>query len=135
MLPDAACVAEARRWLERARADIRAAEVDLAAEPPLVEDARFHCQQAVEKALKGFLTWNGRVFRKTHDLVELGHLCAVVAPDLEPLLREAAPLTEYAWAYRYPGEWDVPERGEVEDDLGLARSVLGAVVGRLAVPE
>ena len=34
MPPDAARVAEARRWLERARADIRAAEVDLAAEPP-----------------------------------------------------------------------------------------------------
>lgn len=50
----------------RAQEDLRGAEIDLAAAPPLLGDATFHCQQAVEKALKGFLTWHDRVFRKTH---------------------------------------------------------------------
>jgi len=40
----------------------------LKASLPFLEDALFHCQQAVEKALKGFLTWHDRPFEKTHDL-------------------------------------------------------------------
>ena len=47
--------AEAAAWLARARIDLRAARADLDASPPITSDALFHCQQAVEKALKGFL--------------------------------------------------------------------------------
>jgi HEPN domain-containing protein len=61
-------MADTRAWLARARDDIRGADIDLAAAPPLLGDAAFHCQQAVEKALKAFLTWHDRPFRKTHDL-------------------------------------------------------------------
>ena len=31
-------------WLQKAAKDLRAAEVDLAVSPPLIEDALFHCQ-------------------------------------------------------------------------------------------
>ena len=48
--------ADTRAWLSKAEADLRGATVDLAADPPLLEDALFHCQQAAEKALKAFLT-------------------------------------------------------------------------------
>jgi len=40
-------------------------------EPPDVEDALFHCQQAAEKALKAVLIWHDRPFKKTHDLAAL----------------------------------------------------------------
>ncbi len=66
---------EIRGWLVKALDDVRGAEVDLAANPPLSGDALFHCQQAVEKALKGFLTFHDRPFRKTHDLDELATAC------------------------------------------------------------
>jgi HEPN domain-containing protein len=39
-----------------------------AAAPPLFDEAVFHCQQAAEKAPKGFLAFNGCSFRKTHNL-------------------------------------------------------------------
>ena len=67
--------ADTRAWLARARDDLRGAGIDLAASPPLLGDAAFHCQQVVEKALKVFLTWHDWPFRKTHDLVELGAEC------------------------------------------------------------
>jgi len=101
--------ADTRAWLSRAKDDLRGAEIDLAASPPLRGDAAFHCQQAVEKALKAFLTWHDRPFRKTHDLVELGAECVAIDPPLEPHLRGTAPLTEYAWRYRHPGEPSHPE--------------------------
>ena len=94
---------EVAGWLERARQDLRAAEVDLEASPPLLGDAAFHAQQAVEKALKAFLTRHDHAFRPTHDIGELAFACLEHEPSLEPLLRESAPLTEYAWPFRYPG--------------------------------
>lgn len=50
MRPDPASASEAGAWLRKAAQDLRAAEVDLAAGPPLLEDAAFHAQQAAEKA-------------------------------------------------------------------------------------
>ena len=40
--------------------------------PPLPREALYHCQQAAEKALKGFLAFHDHPFRRTHDLRELG---------------------------------------------------------------
>jgi len=71
MQHDPVRAADTRAWLSKAQQDLRAAALDLTASPPLLEDTLFHCQQAVEKALKALLTWHDRPFRKTHDLVEL----------------------------------------------------------------
>ena len=69
---DPARVGETREWLQKASLDLRGAQIDLAADPPLLEDALFHCQQTVEKTLKAFLAWHDQPFRKTHSLEELG---------------------------------------------------------------
>ena len=97
----------------------------------LVGDAAFHCHQAVEKALKAFLTWHDRPFRKTHDLVEIGAECVAIDATLEPHLRATAPLTEYAWRYRYPGEPSEPAESEVRQALDRARAVVALVLGRV----
>ncbi len=123
--------ADTRAWLARARSDLRGAEIDLAASPPLLGDAAFHCQQAVEKALKAFLTWHDQPFRKTHDLVELGGECVAIDATLEPHLRGTASLTEYAWRYRYPGEPFEPEESEVREALDRAGAVVALVLERV----
>jgi HEPN domain-containing protein len=91
----------------------------------------FHCQQAAEKTLKAFLVWHDRPFRRIHDLVELGQQCVALDASLEPLLRRAAPLTEYAWKFRYPGESEEPSKEEAEQALGVAREVHGAILACL----
>ena len=131
MPPDSKRLADTRAWLAKVATDLRAATVDLNADPPILSDAVFHCQQAVEKALKAFLAWHDRPFRKTHNLVELGEQCAEIDSSLEPLLRRAAPLTEYASEYRYPGEPEEPTSEEVEQALSIAREVHEAVLARL----
>jgi HEPN domain-containing protein len=124
-------VAEARGWLLKAAQDLRAADHDRTAKPPLLEDVVFHAQQAVEKALKGFLAWHDRPFRKTHDLVELGQACVETDGTLADLLEQAAPLTEYAWKFRYPGEPEEPTIDESDAAVALARSVCEAIVARV----
>ncbi len=43
----------------------------------------------------------------------------------------AAPLTEYAWKFRYPGEREGPSREEAERALAIAREVFEEVLTRL----
>ena len=124
-------IAEARAWFMKAYEDLRATEFERTAQPPLSSDVVFHAQQAAEKAMKGFLSLHDQPFRKTDNLVEIGEACTRVDSTLEMLLRRAAPLTEYAWKYRYPGEPDLPEIVEADAALALAREVYDAILHRL----
>ncbi len=63
---------DTRDWLTKANKDLLSADHGLVASPPLFEDVLFHCQQTVEKVLKGFLAYYDIPFRKTHSLEELG---------------------------------------------------------------
>ena len=126
-MPRDARAKEVAAWLARAELDLRAAEVDLGVSPPLLADAAFHCQQAVEKVLKALLAHHDHLFRETHDIAELALACLQHEPSLEQLLRSSAPLTEYAWRFRYPGEVFEPDRREVEDALEVAHRVVGEV--------
>ncbi len=128
---DPALASETRAWLVKASNDLRAAAFEFGATPPLLEDIVFHSQQAAEKTLKAFLTWHGQPFRKTHSLVELGRACAVLDPALENLLRQAAPLTEYAWRFRYPGDPEEPTYDEAQSALAIARAVSQEILERL----
>lgn len=43
MVVDPLLTQEARAWMIKAHADLRAADHDLSADPPLAGDALFHC--------------------------------------------------------------------------------------------
>ena len=131
MAYDPVLVENTRAWLVRASDDLRGAEIDLAATPPLLKDALFHSQQAVEKALKAFLTWHDEPFSKTHNLTRLGKQCVAIEETLRSLLNRAASLSDYAWKFRYPGEPAEPTRAEAEECLALAREGVDAVLARL----
>jgi HEPN domain-containing protein len=128
---DPVLAGEVRAWITKARLDLRAAAVDLAAQPQLVEDALFHCQQAVEKAFKALLALHQRQFRKTHSLEELGEQCLAIDATLGDVVDEAAPLSEYAWLHRYPGPDRTPDAEEAERSLVIARRAVQAVEDRL----
>jgi HEPN domain-containing protein len=125
-------LAEVRAWLKKAANDLKAAEIDLAASPPLLEDALFHCQQAAEKAMKGFLTAHDKIFRKTHDLDELAKTCEDLDPSLAPVLDAARDLTVFAWVFHYPGEAEPPSESEVQEFLAVARHVYSAILSRMS---
>ena len=131
MPPDPVRVDEVKAWLAKATEDLRSAEHALTADPPILSDALFHSQQASEKAFKAFLVWHEHVFRKTHNLEELGEKCQRLDASLKGVVDRAVPLTEYAWAFRYPGEAVVPDEAEAQSALAVAREVFQAVLDRL----
>jgi len=123
--------AAVRGWLSKAADDLRGARIDLDANPPFIEDALFHCQQAAEKALKGFLTAHDTPFKKTHDLDELGRHCLEFDSKLADALQPAVPLTVFAWEFRYPGDSQVPSIKEARESLAIATALYIAVLQRL----
>lgn len=128
---DPARVADTRAWLQKADNDLRAAQHDRTAEPPLLGDVTFHSQQTAEKTFKALLTWHDKPFRKTHNLEELGEACLAFDPSLKAVVDRAVPLTQYAWRFRYPGEPGEPTPSEAEEALAIARYVLQSVRARL----
>jgi len=114
--------------VQRAQGDLRAAEI-LATELPAT--ALFHCQQAAEKYLKAYLTWNQTAFRKTHELQELAAACAVIDPALQSALDPAMALSKYAWQFRYPGAPYEPDAQEAALGRALAEQVRADISSRL----
>lgn len=104
---------------------------NLSYNPPDTEDCLFHCQQSAEKALKAVLTWFDEPFRKTHDLEELARVCCRLAPALADSMGGLAPLTRYAWEYRYPGENVPPSADGSREWVDRVAALLLAVEAEL----
>ena len=71
----------ARRWFQKAENDLLNVRNNLQAEQYASDTVCFHCQQAAEKYLKGFLAWRRVPFTKIHDLLELLKQIQQVAGD------------------------------------------------------
>jgi HEPN domain-containing protein len=101
---------EAGRWLAVALEDIRIVDACLGLEEPAFSGAAYHCQQAAEKILKGFLVAANIPFRKTHEMDELADLVSVAYPDEKSFFDGTRSLTTWCVAYRYPSleEWAEP---------------------------
>lgn len=123
---------QAMRWMAKAARDLASAVRLLEGEPPYPDTALYHCQQAAEKALKGFLAAQDRPLRRVHDLVLLLDDCAGIDPSFDALAEAAATLTPYGTAFRYPGTTSEPDLAEAQEGLELTRQVLAQVAGRLA---
>jgi HEPN domain-containing protein len=84
----------------------------------------FHAQQAVEKALKALLIQRQIDFPRTHVIGVLISLCKESGYKIDENLEEAATLSRYAVASRYPGETDPITRQEAKIAAELANQVL-----------
>jgi len=125
--------ADTSAWLSKARGDLAKAHHAMTAEDPFRDDAVYHCQQAIEKAMKALLTWHDVPFRKTHSLEELGRQCMAIDQSLQALVDQAVPLSEYAWKFRYPGEEELPTQDETEEALVVTKAVIDTISARLSM--
>jgi HEPN domain-containing protein len=123
----------ARDWLTRGSRDLAAARALAALSEPLLDSAIYHCQQAAEKSLKGWLQTQDDPFPKTHDLEQLMRQAALLEPEFDQHLQAAVVLTPYASAFCYPGGAfePMPSREEFDEALGHAQVIYDFVVARL----
>ena len=130
MPQDPAHVVATQAWFIKANEDLREAEFVLTASPPFIGSSLFHSEQAVEKALKGFLTWHQIAFT-TDDLEQLRLLCAGVDASLGEVLQPVDLLTEYGWRFRYPNDLAEPGFDQATETRRLAAASVGAVLAKV----
>jgi HEPN domain-containing protein len=118
-------------WLAVAEEDRRVAAGCMAMDPPVRGIAAFHCQQAVEKLLKGFLVLAGRRSRKTHSLAQLGAAAEASFPAIASLVAAAEDWSGWAVDYRYPTMRRRAEPAPEEDELRRALAVIDALAEQL----
>ena len=128
---DPELVAETRAWLAKAWLDLAAADHELTAEPPLVEDIVFHAQQAVRSPSRRCSRGMASRFERRTISRSLAKQSIGVAPELRASVDRAVPLTEHAWKFRYPGGPAAPPRDEAQSALTSAREMFEAILRQL----
>ncbi|WP_259067962.1 HEPN domain-containing protein [Salinibacter ruber] len=91
----------------------------------------FDVQQAAEKALKGLLLHLEVSFPYTHDLADLITLLEDQHSDVLDSVKDAAILTDYAVATRYPGVGEPVTEEEYKRAVAIAEHVLEWVESHL----
>lgn len=120
------------RGIGKADNDLKAVKYLLAMEDAPLDVLSFHCQQAVEKYLKAYLTWVDVRVSKTHDLANILNLCIEKDKEFEKLDRDKiSHLTLYAVEIRYPEEHIETDLEEVKEFYKLAKEVRELVIRRL----
>jgi HEPN domain-containing protein len=109
-------------WLRHAYSDLALARTT-PLPPILFEDLCFHTQQAAEKAIKAILVAYDIPTPRTHNLRTLFDLLlAEVSVPVD--VQEAAGLSDYAVARRYPGASEPVEAEEYQEAISMAEAVV-----------
>jgi HEPN domain-containing protein len=111
-----------REWLNRARSNLVRAQAMLPG--VYLEDLCFDAQQASEKAIKAVLLARGAAFPPIHDLARLLTILDETGAPVSPAIADAARLTRYAVASRYPGVSEPVTTEEHQRAVAIAAAVV-----------
>jgi HEPN domain-containing protein len=120
-----------RSWLKKALHDLAAARSLSQPDRAILDISIYHCQQAAEKALKGYLVFWDVQPGKTHDIGALLEKAAEIESGFRSWEDAADRLTPYATLYRYPREIDEPEPEQVEEAIDDADTIVRQVLAFL----
>ena len=98
-------------WIAKAEGDFALMEREgRVRKNPSYDGVCFHAQQCAEKYLKALLCAAGGDAGRTHDLVTLMEHVLPFEPLWEALRQDLAFLSDFAVAYRYPGQTSTKEQ-------------------------
>lgn len=117
-------------WINKAQNDLKTAEI-LYREKGPTDSLCFHCQQAVEKYLKGFLVFHQKEFPKAHDLILLLNLCKKIDKSFKDVQEEIIALNRYYIETRYPPEVPVYSRQECKEALKNAEKITQFIANKI----
>jgi HEPN domain-containing protein len=122
-----------RKWLTKVRRDLLSAKRLSRGAEPYLDTAIYHCQQCVEKAVKGWLVYHDQSFDKTHDLRLLVTLASEIEPKFVKWLDVAEQVSPYATYYRYPGEVLEPTEEEFQQVFKASGKVYDFICALLPI--
>lgn len=95
----------------------------------ILDNACFHCQQAIEKYLKAFLNFNGKETERTHNIIFL--LSQAADFDIVFGTIDAMNINAYAVQARYPDFTMIPDEDEAKAYYQLALHIKSLVTARI----
>lgn len=98
-----------KEWLNFANKDLNSAKYLSGMRPIPLEIICFHCEQAAEKVLKGYLIHQNIEPPRTHDLRLLCKKCAAIDKSFDEISQSCVNLTPYGVQPRYPFEIEIIE--------------------------
>jgi len=104
-----------KEWLQLADDDLYSAQILNEQVRRPFEIICYHCAQSIEKYLKGYLTFNNIVPKKTHDLAFLNNLCFENNSEFQKIKTVCDFLNRFANDIRYPHKYEISE-----DDVNFA---------------
>ena len=113
----------AKKWVEKANADLLNADNNLNAENTPYDTVCFHCQQAVEKLLKAYLIARDKTYPISHDLLLILEDIKEFDKNAEQLRDSLISLLPYAVEVRYPDEYFMPSKEDAVEARQTAQQV------------
>ena len=102
-------IVDTKEWFRLADQDFLSAQHLTTLTPIPIENICYCCAQAIEKYLKGFLSYHQIIPPKTHNLINLVDQCIILNNDLKSIRSYCLKLNDYTNEIRYP---DGPEADE-----------------------
>ena len=124
---------EHEKWLNIAKYDLKVAKGLQSLE--FFTAVVYHCQQAAEKALKGYLVFKGREVTKTHDLIKLLDLCILLDGEFIKKGDAASFLNPLSTKFRYPSDFIIPDCEDADITIKHASSIIRFVIKKIAEPD
>jgi len=116
-------------WYARAEQDLRGARILLEYDGGN-ELVAFHCQQAIEKKLKGWLLKTLGELTEGHSLVYLCRKAITAGAPIRKSLRDCAYVNQFYLETRYPADVYIPvSEQEAQDCIEIAAEILSALDG------
>ncbi|MEI6141870.1 MAG: HEPN domain-containing protein [Mariniphaga sp.] len=120
-------------WIIKGDHDLGTAKVTYLFIPEYLDTVTFHCQQAVEKYLKGYLIFLSIQFRFTHDLIYLLDLISQSDIDFQDYYDSVSELQGYAVEVRYPNETIFLSKEKIENAMAIAKNIRVSVMLKMNI--
>ena len=118
-------------WIEKADHDLGTAQVTYLYLPQYRDTIAFHCQQAAEKYLKGFLLFLDLPFKRQHSL---SYLLGLLSEKIEisvDLYDNASELEDFAVEIRYPDSSVDLSDDEIQQAFKIAKLIRAFVISQM----
>jgi HEPN domain-containing protein len=102
-------------WMQIADDDFDSAKILHESDRKHYEIICYHCAQAVEKYLKGYLSYNDIIPQKTHNLLLLNEICIGIDNNFENIRTECSLLNRFTNEIRYPHRIEI-----IEEDVNYS---------------
>jgi HEPN domain-containing protein len=119
-------------WLLKASHDLDTAKIVASQLPDFYDVIAFHCQQTIEKSLKGYLVFLDLEFKPVHDLGYLLNLASTIDVSMDIYFEDVDKISRYAVQIRYPDTIIMLSKSQIEDAIQIADSLLKLVKEKIA---